>query len=202
VREITASLSRVFPACYELCHCGRVLRLAVNFIPIKYSVTCTLILCALDLGFSLRSRVTPEDICSSLQGQGLVRRCQPGTPWAFEVVRHESQWMFEPTGSEIFKCYTVTDGVTHVPCTFKGVITQFATCDDLQSAIDQIQAQNHRNHDPNDLKANVTRADSTLEQYILYKLPRRLMLAVVPVTEDATNLRHHIDRFGTSEDTL
>jgi hypothetical protein len=153
----------------------------------KFFVRLSVALLLANVSFSVYAKSlapTPENICKSLQAAGLFRNCQAGTPWAFEVTKHEAQWEFEPTGSEIFKCYTVADGFTHVPCVFKGVAIQFSNEDDLRAGMRQIHEQNYRSHKQQDLQANVTRADTTLEHYVFEVSHANHLLVVLPVTED------------------
>jgi hypothetical protein len=136
---------------------------------------------------------TPKGICSQLQQEGLVKECQEGTPWAFEVVKHGAQWQFEPTGSEIFKCYTVGknleqptvyQSVEHIPCVFKGAVTQFKSQADLNAGLEHIRQANSQPNDPTSLAANVVRANTTLEHYIPYIFPKSHLLIMMPVTEN------------------
>ncbi len=163
-------------------------------------LVAVVILACLNFGFSYCSRTTSKSVCNDLQSKGFVSGCQEGTPWTFEVTRHEAQWMFVPTSSEIFKCYKVTDGFTHVPCIFKGAITQFASVEDMDSAIKQIQVTNHHTNKTEDLAANVTRADTTLEQYIMYRYNRLGLLIIMPVTEDAGKIETTLETlYGPSD---
>jgi hypothetical protein len=169
-------------------------------------VLLSIAIALVNLGFSAyanaRAReltLISKSLCTELQSKGFVRNCQEGSPWAFEVVRHKSQFEFEPTAAEIFKCYTVSDGHTHVPCTFKGSIKQFAGQEDLHSGLRHIQQQNYHDNKQEDLNANVTRADTTLEHYIFYKNSTEHVLIILPVTENMLTLLSVLTNLGFVE---
>jgi hypothetical protein len=172
-----------------------------NYSPKQLSLV-TAILFMVSIGYSAyaSSQVrTPKLVCSVLQTQGLIKNCREGTPWAFEVMRHQEEYSFEPTSSEIFKCYTVSDGHTHVPCVFKGAIKQFENQADLHAGLEQIRQQNYRKHNQADLDANMTRADTTLEHYIFYKSNASHILVILPVTDGMSTLLKVLEQLGLEE---
>lgn len=156
----------------------------------KFFVRLSVALLLANVSFSVYAKSltpTPENICKNLQATGFFKNCQAGTPWAFEVTRHGSQWEFEPTGSEVFKCYTITDGHTKVPCVFKGVIVQFSNDTDLEAGLRQIREQNYHSHRPQDFQAGVTRADTTLEHYAFEVSHTDHLLVIFPIMEGLTS---------------
>jgi hypothetical protein len=145
--------------------------------------------------------MAPTSLCGRLQNASIVSDCHPGAPWAFEVIRKSAQYEFVPTNSEIFQCYTVSDGFTHKPCKFKGTIIQFDKNRDLTDAIEYINRNNHHENLSEDLSANVIRSDTTLEHYIFYKFSAHRVLIVMPVTENGVQVQQKLEAmFGKSED--
>jgi hypothetical protein len=144
-----------------------------------------------NIGFSWYSRVTPETICLTLQKSGFVSHCESGTPWAFEVPRHRSQWRFYPTNPEIFGCYKMSESGALVRCQFEGAITQFASTEDLDMAIEYI-TKSHRsvNTDP---KADLVKADTTLENFIPYVFTKQRLLIMMPITENGVVVQNQLE---------
>jgi hypothetical protein len=171
----------------------------------KFFVLCAVLLTLANLSFSVYARslsLKPSLVCENLQKAGLVTKCQEGAPWAFTVTRYTAQWEFEPTGAEVFKCYTVTDGLTHVPCLFRGTVAQFASDADLEAGLAQIRQQNYRKHSVADLQANVTRADTTLEQYDFEVLRAEHLLVIFPITENLGDMQHTLLQMNGSFEGL
>lgn len=162
----------------------------------------TLMLFIASIGYSAYARslvLTPKSLCAALQAGGFTKGCQEGSPWAFETIRFSSQYSFEPTQPEIFKCYTVSDGHTHVPCLFKGAVKQFKDEADLHAGLSHIRRQNYREHLQSILNANVVRADTTLEHYIFYKSAAEHILIILPVTEGMSPVLSMIAGLGLVE---
>ena len=149
----------------------------------------------LDVGFSVYS---PKTVCDQMQKSGIVSQCQSGTPWAFEVPQRTiTQYRFYPTNPEIFACYKISAG-RYTGCQFEGAITQFANLSDLSAAVDHIKANHH--HENTAPHADVVEADTTLENYIPYVFPSRLLLIMMPITENGVNVQHQLESFlGPSE---
>jgi hypothetical protein len=123
---------------------------------------------------------TPAHLCQQLQLIGLVRDCQAGTPWAFEVVRHGEQQRFLPANPELFGCYRFLAGAWE-RCLFEGAITQFASDQDLRDGIAQISASHHYpNPDP---QSDIVGADTTLEHHMVYLYSKQRLLILMPMTE-------------------
>lgn len=160
-----------------------------------------LVLFAIDFSFSFYSGPpTAKQICKSLEKSEMVRDCREGTSWAFEVVRHESQWSFDTVGSQIFKCYIgERHGPMHRDCRFRGVITQFANSEDMKSGIALIRDHNSHPNKASDLLAEVIRADTTLEQYAIYTMPKLNVLIIVPVSEGMSKLESSLSDLGCIE---
>lgn len=154
-----------------------------------------------NLGFSWYSspaRTTPESICSTLQKSGIIKHCEQGTPWAFEVPRHSSQWRFYPTNPEIFGCYKMSESGALVRCQFEGAITQFASTEDLRMALEYI-IRSHRSINT-DQKADIVKADTTLENFIPYVFPKQRMLIMMPITEKGVMVQNQLESLlGPSE---
>ena len=141
-------------------------------------------LLVLDVVFSVEAAslpAPPKSICSQLQMKGIVKDCQEGTPWAFEVVRHEPQWRFYPTSPELFGCYRISKIGSWERCYFEGAITQFASVSDLDAAVTQITNAHH--HENLDKFADIVRADTTLEHHTVYAYAKHRMLILMPRTE-------------------
>jgi len=155
-----------------------------------------------NLGFSWYSNtieVTPKDICTTLQSNGITTNCQEGTPWAFESWSHESQWRFYPTSPELFGCYKGSSTGLPVRCNFEGTIIKFASVIDLNKALYHIDRVNHlENLDP---KADIVKADTTLEQYTLYKFNRLRIVLFIPRTENGIHVQKVIEGlYGPSDE--
>lgn len=99
----------------------------------------------------------------------------------------------------MFKCYTVSDGSTHVPCTFKGTIIQFSNASDMSLGIEHIRKQNHYTHVESDLSANVIRANTTLEHYAFYVNSVHNVLAITPITENMQATIRALNKFGMTD---
>jgi hypothetical protein len=128
----------------------------------KIVLPVLLALLMLDVMFSAYASSVPKNICNQMQRKGLVKDCQEGTPWAFEVVRHEAQWKFHTTNPELFGCYHLAiEGTTILNaerCHFEGMIAQFASKRDLDDAVTQItNAHHYKNIDQ---YADLVRADT------------------------------------------
>jgi len=173
-----------------------------NYSTKQLSLT-TAILFAVSICYSAYANtriLTPKSICTTLQAQGLIKGCQPGTPWAFEVVKHQAQFSFEPTQTEIFECYLTSGKGRHKSrCTFKGALTQFANQEDLGAGIANIRQQNYHQHRQADLDENVVRADTTLEHYVFYTNPAEHILAIFPLTEKLAVTLSAINDLGLVE---
>ena len=76
-------------------------------------------------------------------------------------------------------------------CKFEGAITQFASTDDLEKAVEYIiEGHRHANLDP---RAELVRADVTLENYIRYVFPKYCVLIMMPVTENGIVVQHKLE---------
>lgn len=169
---------------------------------LRYLVLTTIALFIISIGYSAHARavaLTPKSVCYYLQSRNLIRSCEDGTPWAFEVVRHQKQFMFEATEPTLFECYKASAGRTNVGCIFKGAITQFSSQKELHKGLLHIRAQNYNEHTPADLAAEIVRADTTLEQYIFYKSELYDLLVIVTRTERMPPMLHALDALGLIE---
>jgi hypothetical protein len=151
-------------------------------------------LLALDVVFSVEAAslpAPPKSICSQLQRKGIVKDCQEGTPWAFEVVRHGSQWKFHTTNPELFGCYRISGVGLFEGCHFEGAITQFASVKDLNDAITQIiNAHHYENLYP---QADIVAADTTLEHHTVYAFSEHRMLIMMPRTENSIAVEREVE---------
>ena len=133
---------------------------------------------------------TPSHLCQQLQQMGIVRQCQAGTPWAFEVVRHGEQQRFFPTNPELFGCYRFTAG-TWERCQFEGAITQFASDQDLRDGLAQISAAHH--HPNLDPQSDIVSADTTLEHHMVYVYAKHRLLILMPMTEHTIAVQQAVE---------
>jgi hypothetical protein len=158
-----------------------------------------LLLC--NLGFSAYQPVIvsePASVCKALQKAGVAKQCQEGTPWQFEVVRHEAQQRFYPTNPELFGCYHRSETGALVRCYFEGAITKFASLRDLEDAVVRIEAA-HR-HPNLDQYADIVAADTTLENYTVYVFSKQRLLVLMPRTEKGVAVEREVERLLGSSD--
>jgi hypothetical protein len=163
----------------------------------KIVLPALLALLVLDVVFSAYASSVPKNICHQMQSNGFVKDCQEGTPWAFEVVRHEAQWKFYTTNPELFGCYHLAiEGTGRIVkaerCHFEGAITQFASVRDLDDAVVQINnAHHYRNTDQ---YADLVRADTTLEYSTVYTFSKYRILILMPRTENGIAVQNEIEK--------